>query len=71
MWMFVKLIQGVAIFSCMVTYLEAPNVPVHIFTKLTSLLVEYHCALTIVGRDWNCVLDPTKDKSPAPRLQNL
>ena len=49
----------------------APNAPVHIFTKLTSLLVEYHCALTIVGGDWNCVLDPTEDKSPAPRLQNL
>lgn len=42
----------------------APNISVCLFTKLASLLVEHQCLLTVVGRDWNSVLDLTKDKFP-------
>uniref|UniRef100_H2MR45 Reverse transcriptase domain-containing protein n=1 Tax=Oryzias latipes TaxID=8090 RepID=H2MR45_ORYLA len=45
----------------------APSPPLSSFwTKIASELAEYKCGLTLLGGDFNCVLDNNLDRSPIP-----
>uniref|UniRef100_A0A3P9LGY2 exodeoxyribonuclease III n=1 Tax=Oryzias latipes TaxID=8090 RepID=A0A3P9LGY2_ORYLA len=45
----------------------APSPPLSSFwTKIASELAEYKCDLTLLGGDFNCVLDNNLDRSPIP-----